>query len=81
MTRSEARQHVAQYVEIIRHSRAVSHTNALTILGQERMNRILIDRVRHTGPTEGYIYEMNIVDYLVHPDLHKNGPPVGRRRK
>lgn len=69
MDRKEAEQQVAPYVTRIRQFQAVSHADALALLGEERFERMLKSPIRSLGPTPETVYPWNVADFIQHPDL------------
>jgi hypothetical protein len=43
---------------------AVLLSAARGILGEERYERMIADKIRRCGPADGYVYPWNVVDYL-----------------
>ena len=70
MNRAEAEAIVAQYIEHVAQYAAVSVENATKLLGEERCQRMLSDRIRGLGPKPGTVYPWNVADYLVSPELN-----------
>lgn len=70
MTRAEAQAVVAPVTESLPQEppyppcQGVPRDLALSLLGPERMAKLLADRIRCQGPKPGYIYPWNVVDYL-----------------
>ncbi len=64
MDRAKYTETVAPFVRYHGQFRYVSHEDAKTILGEERFERMLKDRVRSQGPRPGTVYPWNVIDYL-----------------
>lgn len=77
MSRAEADAIVGAYVFRVDQYAAVSVDAAMFLLGQERGERLLADRIRCLGPAPGTVYPWNVADYLQHPDLNL---PANRRK-
>ena len=50
---------------------AVTRDDALDLLGGDRMDILLTDKVRNLGPTADTLYPWNVVDYLSQDDPRK----------
>lgn len=68
MDRAEAQKIVDTYVFKVEQYRAVSHMDALKLLGENRFGRLMDDAIRGVGPTKDTIYPWNVVDYMLYKD-------------
>lgn len=64
MDRSDCEALVAPHVVMVEQYQAVSAPKAHVILGDEKYQRLLRDKVRGLGPVPGTFYPWNVVDYL-----------------
>lgn len=72
MTRDEAKQQVDQFTQQHGQYSYVNYGDAKAILGDDRFERLLKDKVRWQGPLPATVYPWNVIDYLANPGLNSN---------
>ena len=60
---------VAPYIFRVSQYAAISHGDALALLGEDRLSRLTRDPIRKLGPTPETIYPWNVQAYLEQPTL------------
>ena len=71
---------VAPYTFRVGQYAAVSHEDALALLGEDAHARLMGDPIRKLGPRPGTVYPWNVEAYLMQPNLRKTNLQASTRQ-